>query len=88
MSALRLSGTPGGAGTFLVPSRTRPDAVYRVVVSDEGVWCPCRGFGFRWDCWHAGAALATVATERATAVERRELARVALERIADEFACE
>ena len=99
---VRLSGSPGGTGTFAVRSRTDPDARYLLTVTPERVRCSCRGYVQHGRCWHVAAVAVAIAAERAPAERRLTVsgleappaaprARVARSRsreeIAQEFGC-
>jgi hypothetical protein len=83
---VRLSGPPGGAGVFAVPSRSHPGAGYRVDYAGAGAAvCRCAGFSYRGRCRHLGEVRRAVALE---SLERRERARLRLREIAEELACD
>jgi len=84
MVAVRLTGLVAEAGTFAVPSGSRPGVVYRVIWGEVGLWCECPGYAFRGDCKHAKQVVTLVTTER-DRLEWRERARLALEEIAEMF---
>jgi len=64
VSAVRVTGHPGGAGDFVVASASVPGRAWCVTwVSEGAAWCPCPGFGWRRWCRHARAAQEAVVAE-------------------------
>jgi hypothetical protein len=85
--ARRLSGSPGGTGTFEVRSRTVPERCYLLTVTPERVYCTCPGFAFRNGCWHVGRIAGVLRLEMLALVDRQREAARRLEEIAEELDC-
>jgi SWIM zinc finger len=62
---VRLSGRPGGDGTFRVPSRTHPHRFYFVAWLEGGAVCGCLGWSYRRRCCHVAAVALSVQEELA-----------------------
>jgi hypothetical protein len=81
--ARRLSGEPGGPGTFELVSRTIPDRRYLLTVTPERIYCTCPGYAYRSSCWHVIAVTAVLRQEASALLQERAARR--LEEIAQEF---
>jgi hypothetical protein len=90
--AVRTTGEPCGAGTFVVPSASTPGHSWTVFWVTEGTaHCFCAGFAHRGTCRHLAAVALAIEVEARQSLEQttpagRAEAAAKLAELAEEFA--
>lgn len=89
--AIRTGGEPCGPGSFVVPSRSSPGAVWTVFYRTSDVsWCACPRHENTGRCWHVEQVALAIEVEvresfAQSTPESRAAAAARLAQIAQEF---